>query len=140
MARTRYGWAGLVLLAGAIGIAGTVAGAAEGKTAQGRPYASGGIGVDERDEMHRRRADFALRVVTAAKGSGAYLSGAEVKITDQTGKRILELMLDGPWLLADLTPGSYKVEVVYGGRTERKSATIRPGERRELMFYFEERE
>lgn len=84
MKKTQYSLVPPLLLAAAI-LIGHAAAAAEGQTVQGRAYLSGGISVDERDEMQKRRSDFALRLATAARGSGTYLSGAEVKITDRAG-------------------------------------------------------
>ncbi len=62
--------------------------ASEGKTAQGEAYVSGGVAFGEQDALDKRRADFSLRMVTAAKKNGSYLADAQVKITDAAGKLV----------------------------------------------------
>lgn len=109
----------------------------EGKTAQGEPYVSGGVAFGESAALDKRRADFSLWVVTAAKKTGSYLAEAQVKITDASGKTVLDTKLDGPWLLVDLKLGRYTVEASFGNQTQRKTTTIHKGDHHEMMFYFD---
>jgi len=109
----------------------------EGKTAQRESYVSGGVGLSEREALDKRRPGFSLWVATAARASGAYLSDAHVKISDEAGKAVLDTKLPGPWVLVNLRPGRYAVDVSFGKQTERKTATIHSDDNRAMLFYFD---
>lgn len=109
----------------------------DGNTAQGEPYVSGGIALDERDALDARRADFSLWIATAAKKTGSYLADVRVKIADAAGKIVLDTKLDGPWLLVNLKPGRYTVDASFGKQALRKTTTIPKSGRREMLFYFD---
>lgn len=104
---------------------------------QGEPFVSGGIAAGERETLEGRKQEFNLRLVTAARTSGAYLADAQVKVFDASGETLLVTRLDGPWLLIELKPGDYTVDVTFAGQTLRKSTTIRAGEHREMNLYFD---
>ncbi len=110
----------------------------DGRTSQGQPFLTGGIGSEERDALKVQREYFNLRVLTAAKGSGAYLSDVRVTITDSTGRSVLETVMDGPWLYVQLLPGAYQVRVVYNGATQQQSVELGQGADRSVNFYFNE--
>lgn len=109
----------------------------EGSTAQGQPYVSGGVALGERDALDRQRASHSLWVATAVKRSGAYLSDVRVRIRDSAGATVLDARLDGPWLLVTLGLGRYQVEASFAGQTQEKTTTIHPGDRHEMLFYFD---
>ena len=113
--------------------------AERGQTRQGLDYVSGGIGLEERVELGNERRVFSLWVQTAAKGTGAFLSRADVKITDTSGEVALATTLDGPWLLVNLQRGRYVVEMTYNGHTQRQTTTIHTGDRSQMVFYFDEK-
>jgi hypothetical protein len=116
---------------------GTAHATTEGRTSQGEPYVSGGVGLGERDALNERSAGFSLSVTTAAKGAGAYLADVKVTITNDAGNTVLDTRLDGPSLLVNLKPGRYVVEAVFGEQTQRKSTTVHPGDHHEMLFHFE---
>lgn len=83
-----------------------------GSTPAGVRYVSGGIGVSELKQLHAERGQYRLWVATVARGTGAYLANAHVRITPATGgKEVLDLFMDGPWLFVDLPVGQYEVWV-----------------------------
>lgn len=101
-------------------------------------YVSGGIGEDEIAQLSEERARHSLWLITAAKGSGAYLSDAIVRITDSRGRRVFDRSLAGPWLLVDLLPGKYAVDVMYDGIAQNRTVVVRSGAApRQLVFYFD---
>jgi len=110
----------------------------EGKTAQGEAWISGGIGSSELELLDKRRGDFSLRILTAAKGSGAYLADALVKVTDAAGRTVLETRADGPWLYVNLKQGDYRVLVTYKSESRQQATRIHASDRHELFFYFDE--
>ncbi|MDY7034691.1 MAG: hypothetical protein SV375_00815 [Thermodesulfobacteriota bacterium] len=74
----------------------------------GIPYATGGVGVKERELMEdlAKTKDFNLKVVLASI-SGSYLSDLMVYIEDMSGKMVFETVTDGPWLYVDLPLGKH---------------------------------
>jgi hypothetical protein len=111
--------------------------ATAGTTLAGRAYVSGGVTQDEREALAAQRGRYALEVITAARGSGAYLAGVRVRVTDESGRTVLDTMLDGPWLLVDLAPGRYRIDAVLGGTTQSRTVAIPAGGHREAYFYFD---
>ncbi|MFN0161393.1 MAG: carboxypeptidase-like regulatory domain-containing protein [Burkholderiales bacterium] len=107
-------------------------------TTRGEPVVSGGVGAEEIAALRQQRSRYTLHILTAARGSGAYLAGALVKVADERGALVLEAHADGPWMLLRLKPGEYRVTVSYGSATQASRTRITQGQTRELMFYFDE--
>ena len=128
---------GLLALAATLGASGGATATTAGTTAQGERFVSGGV-ADERDAMEQpRHGEFNLKVVTAANGSGRFLAGVGVTITDTSGRPVLDTMLDGPYLLVELKPGQYTVQASHAGQSFKTSTTIAAGGHREIGFYFD---
>jgi hypothetical protein len=129
-----------VLAAGALtlaAVAGSVGAMMEGQTDAGGQYISGGVSINELSEMKAQAERYTLWLVTAARGSGAYLAGVPVRITNQQGELVLEHEMDGPWLMADLQPGRYQVEAQHNGQTQRRTVTVtRRGGAHQVVMYF----
>jgi hypothetical protein len=49
----------------------------------------------------------------------------------------LDLPLDAPWLLVDLTPGNYKLVVAHAGRTQERNVTLAPSKREQVVVQFD---
>lgn len=111
--------------------------AEEGVTAQGSRYISGGVSAEEQAALHMQRKQFSLWVVTAARGSGAYLAKARVKVTDPQRNTVFDGELDGPWLLIDLPAGRYRVEAQVDGQLQQRVTTIQPGDHHQAVLYFD---
>lgn len=109
----------------------------EGKTAQGEPYVTGGVGSTEESLLKQRSAEFSLRILVAASGSGAYLADARVRITDAAGRQVLDVRTDGPWLYVNLKLGDYKVVATFEGQTREQGTKIHAGDRHEMVFRFD---
>src|SRR5262245_8908364 len=77
------------------------------RTPDGVAYATGAVTVSDLQELAAEKSEYKLWVTTAAKKSGAFLSDAQVKILDARKKVVLDTTVIGPWLLVDLTPGTY---------------------------------
>ena len=114
-----------------------------GKTESGVEYASGGIGLAERRELHDHKSQFSLWVTAAAKGSGAYLSDVRLKITDvRDGRVVVDRTMDGPWFFAALPPGRYEVQgsMLADGddmtQAIKRDVQIGPGAHRQVVLRF----
>jgi len=108
-----------------------------GTSAQGHPFVSGGISEGGREALQERMGGADLWIVTAARGTGAYLADVRVAVTDNNGTRVIDTKLDGPWLIAELDPGRYTVTADFGAQHLVKEMTIGRGNLRRTYFYFE---
>ncbi|MBE2258007.1 MAG: carboxypeptidase regulatory-like domain-containing protein [Candidatus Accumulibacter sp.] len=91
--------------------------------AGGLAYASGGVGEESRQLLSARASEFNLKLVFAMT-SGAYTSGVRVAIADAKGKTLLEATSDGPWFLAKLPVGQYRVVASYAGKAREQSVAL----------------
>jgi hypothetical protein len=104
-----------------------------GTTAQGRRYLAGGLDRDESELMKTMSAEFPLTVLLTAR-DGAYLADARVRVTDGGGAAVLDTQLKAPYLLVDLSPGTYEVEATHAGRTQRRRVQLGPQGREQVVF------
>jgi len=82
------------------------------------PYLTGGVGQDERVCVEPQENNYNLKLVFALR-TGQYLASPMITVQDNNGKDILHMRSDGPWFLAKLPAGEYKVIVSRDGhRTE----------------------
>lgn len=126
--------AGLVALLAA---APAAADLVRGTSAQGVAFVDGGIGRAEVEALQAERARYSLRVLTAARGSGAYLAGVRLQIRDARGQVVLAREMEGPWLLADLPEGRYEIAAVFGWQTRSAAVALHAGEHRQVDLYFD---
>lgn len=74
--------------------------------ANGIKYACAGVGKASRGDP--RWPAFPVRLEFAA-ANGDFLGDPAVTVTDQGGKPIFQAQCNGPWVLIELAPGTYKV-------------------------------
>jgi hypothetical protein len=79
---------------------------------EGVRYLVGGIGSDERETLENLGMGYNVKFVFA-ETSGDYISDVRVVIDDLHGKRLAQVMTNGPWLYVKLPPGRYRVEATY---------------------------
>jgi len=108
----------------------------DGRTTQDRPFVTGGITPDEIADLRTKQPFFNLSVLTAARGSGAYLASVKVRIVDAQSTPVLETVMDGPYLLVDLAPGKYQLELVNEGETQKRTVTVQETKPQRLVVYF----
>ncbi|HUL65107.1 MAG TPA: carboxypeptidase-like regulatory domain-containing protein [Burkholderiaceae bacterium] len=108
----------------------------DGRTTQDRPFVSGGTTSEEVADLRTKQPFFSISLLTAARGSGAYLAGVHVRIVDAQGTLVLDTDMDGPFLLVDLTPGKYQLEAVNEGETQKRTLTLREGNQQRVVLYF----
>lgn len=98
-------------------------------------YISGGVGDQEQQAIKDLGRNFNLKLVMAIE-AGNYLSGTQVKIQDAKGNTVLEAVSDGPMFYAELSPGTYTVEVSGFGESYQKTATLKGQDQVQLDFYW----
>lgn len=87
----------------------------EGKTSNGIPYLSGGVGLDERETLRAPGIEDNLKLTFALK-RGNYLSDVNVRITDAAGHKVLAVISQGPWFFTRLPAGQYTVTATARGK------------------------
>jgi len=87
------------------------------------PYISGGIGQESREALRAKKDEYNLMVIMSLK-DGHYLGGAALTIRDHAGKAVLELVAQGPWVLAKLPPGTYDVDAKVGNAPRSGRVTV----------------
>jgi hypothetical protein len=99
--------------------------------ASGIQYLSGGVDLQERASMKPMAKTYDLKLVFDTS-AGDYLSNVPVKIQDKAGKTVLQQTSRGPWFLAQLSPGEYRVTAIYNGRSEGQRITV--GQRHQTVI------
>ena len=87
------------------------------------PYISGGTGADAREELLAKEKEYNLKIIAAEK-SGDYLAGVKVVIESARKERVLDTTMEGPILLAKLTPGTYTIRATSDAQTLTRTVTI----------------
>lgn len=85
-------------------------------------YLTGGVGLEERDEMHAKMGDYNLRLTFAA--GDAYLGRVKVRVADQKGHQLLATESNGPWFFVKLPKGKYKVSAENEGESQARTVDL----------------
>jgi hypothetical protein len=118
-----------------ISFASPVAFALTTNTANGISYLTGGVTLDERQEMADQRKNFSLLLKLAAK-SGKYLGDSSVTVTNAKSAVVFEGTTDGPWLFMNLPAGNYKVTVKNGDVSQSQKISIGKNSHRDVTMYW----
>ncbi len=99
-------------------------------------YVTGGVGEEETAAFKRAAAAYPLELQFAQKAQprDEFLSDVQVTIRNRSGKVVLDATAEGPFLLAKLPPGSYRIEADYGGQLKRQAVEIHAGKHRRVVF------
>jgi hypothetical protein len=91
-------------------------------------FLSGGIGLSEstaiKDAMHQY--PLTLEFAGRAGSGNVYLANIPVEIADMHGHDVLKTTTTGPFLLASLPHGRYRVTARYSGKDEYRDVQIGP--------------
>ena len=85
-------------------------------TKQGYAFMSGGVGIDERNQMMKKARLYDLEL-SFADQSGKYLSDVQVVINDERGHEIVNTTTNGPWFYMNLPTGKYDVKATVDNQT-----------------------
>ena len=81
---------------------------------RGTPLLTGGVSEEEREAMRQEIAPYNVWLVFVERDTGNYISGAKVSLVDSSGNAVVDTVSDGPWLLAQVPPGQYKIRTADG--------------------------
>jgi len=97
---------------------------------------SGGVGEDEAAALKRAAAGYPLELqfVQRAMPRDEFLAGVNVKIRDRSRTVVLDVVSQGPFLLARLPAGTYQIEADHDGVVKRQSVEIRAGKHERAVF------
>jgi hypothetical protein len=92
--------------------------------ASGIVYRTGGIGVDEAAAFKKIEHNYPLVLEFIGKNS-EYLADVKVTVAKvQGGQKMLETTAAGPFLMAKLSPGKYRVTAEYMGKREHRMIDV----------------
>lgn len=106
------------------------------QTQGGIAFVSGGIGDEERGAINQLKGGYNLHLTFAAQGSGQFLADVKVKLLDEKGKTLLDAISDGPFFLARVSPGRYRVVAEAGGRSTEKTVEVPAKGAASLYFHW----
>lgn len=106
---------------------------------RGVAYITGGVGLEEREEIVRWESSFNVKIVTATQGAGAFIASVHVDI-HRGRELVFDRTMDGPWMLLRLPPGSYVVTANADGRLRRTNLVVPATGRAALVLRWEDRE
>lgn len=89
---------------------------------QGVRYLNGGVGLEERRAMENITG-FNLKLVFANE-KGKYISNVSLTLRDADGNYLVAHKDAGPWLMADLPQGNYRINAVVDGEPIRKRVRV----------------
>ena len=124
-------------------------------------YCSGGVGEDESNQMKLMAKNYALEVIfvqgaeqNSGQNSGqnsaqnnrqaqesndealkhAYIAEVKFQISDSRGNIVLDIMTEGPYLLANLPTGDYLIIAEFGQIIRSQSIKISAKKHQRLVF------
>lgn len=99
----------------------------------GVSYLSGGISDTGQEMIREQAGDFNLEVLSALE-EGNYLSEVSIRIADAKGNTVLSTVTEGPFLYADLAPGTYTIMANVEGELQRQTATVNNSQQTRVNF------
>ncbi len=104
--------------------------------AEAGTFMTGGIGLDESTAMKGEMKHWPLAMQFAEReGKRAeYVSDVRVAVTDPKGHTTMKAVSQGPFLFADVRPGTYKVAATLDNKTMRQTVEVKKGVPVKLSF------
>lgn len=102
----------------------------------GISYITGGFGIDESTAIKEAMPMHSLVLTFASsdEGRAAYISSVQVVVRDVNDSNVLNVESNGPFLLANLPSGQYKVFATYKGITKSASVLVKDDQSTRVVF------
>jgi hypothetical protein len=99
-------------------------------------FVTGGVGSDEWHAFEKAQNQYPLSLEFAkqAQPRAEFLSDIQVVIQDMKGNEVLNTTTQGPFLLANLPQGEYKVTVRYEGNAKQSTVRVDKASHRRVIF------
>jgi hypothetical protein len=123
----------VAILCSVVLVVGLIGGAIREARAENVSYVSGGVGAESREELLAKESEYNLKIVAAAT-SGDYLADVQIVIAGARSGPVLDATMEGPILLAKLSPGTYTVKATSDAQTQTKTVTIPTQGQRQVDF------
>jgi len=110
------------------------------QTQAGITYRTGGVGKEEVTAFKKIESQYPLVIEFLGKPAkdgmhAEYLAGINVTIAQaEGGKAVLSTTATGPFLMAKLAPGKYKVTAEYQGKTHDRTIEVRAKGTERIVF------
>ena len=88
------------------------------------PVITGGVGVESSEALRPQQSNFNLKFVFTFL-EGDYIADVNVKLADAGGRVVLEILVEGPILMARLPAGNYVATLTYEGVTQTRKLVLR---------------
>lgn len=101
-------------------------------------YVSGGIGSDEAQSMRAIVKNYPLEIVFVQKygQQEEFLAEVNVQIKDDHQDVMLDIKTEGPYLLAKLPQGKYRVMAEHNGVVKQQWAHVKGNKHQKLVFWW----
>ncbi|CDG85268.1 carboxypeptidase-like regulatory domain-containing protein [Janthinobacterium agaricidamnosum] len=92
-------------------------------------YLSGGIGLDESTAIKSASKSWPLTLEFSVQSAqrAQFASDVKVEVHDAKGVLVLQATAGGPYLLARLAPGSYRLQATLAGKSLQRQVRIKAG-------------
>lgn len=103
-------------------------------------YVSGGVGSDESAALRAVAPRYPLELLFTRHmpSKEEYTAGVHVKLSDGSGKVLIDTVPNGPIMLIDVPDGAYQVEAVKDGAVKKENVTLKKGRHKRLTFSWDE--
>lgn len=106
-----------------------------------QPFVNGGITKDEADAMRQEATRYPLEITLARRartpGRSDFVADAQLRVTDQAGRVVVDRRDAGPIFLANLPNGTYTVAATYAGQTKTDRVQVSGGRHAQLTFVWD---
>lgn len=101
-------------------------------------YLNGGIGKEQADRMREMSAQYPVRMTfsqhDATEGTDDFVADVRLRVTDHTGRTVVDLASQGPIFLLRLPDGAYTVEAEHQGVVKTRRFDVVAGRHESLAF------
>lgn len=96
-------------------------------------FITGGIGIDERDQLEAAKSDYNLHI-TNASADGAFANDTNLSIADRKGTEVVNAVA-GPIFYAALPAGTYTITATQGEQQQKKTVKVGKATTKTNLFW-----
>jgi hypothetical protein len=101
------------------------------------PFATGGVGIGERQDMKKIADNYNLKCVFALT-NGNYLSDVVLEISKYDGEVFFSATSNGPWMFLELPDDNYTISVIHDKKRLTRKVNLGIGSRTVMFHWAEE--